>query len=411
MKKIIVIIGNMASGKSTASKLLAQRLPNYQYICQDDFRNEKTDLYLEIENKEFELQVSDNAIQAINRYSKIIYESTGATRFFRDRYYEFLNKGHELFVVRIKCRPTTCYQRFLKRRAEGKNHLVPIFKVSKTPMEMINLFEKKSQWVKANLEIDSEKFSTEQIVDQIIKAYPGESPHLELEELIKHFNYAKALAWINTHVTGQNFLKEMLANGEDKFNTVKIKKLLNEQLELQKNPAPKKAPISKASKTYNEDEIEDLVNDAIEEKVEDLREEIREEIREEFQELKEKATQAKNEEELDALWKPIYKEANHYFTIIDFEQDADKRKEIAFKILDMMDEVEAIWAKRDFKKKFGVMPEFQDKGIDNLTIEQMATRIRTLRTYITKAHKGKLKPERIPEWKAEIEELERRLRQ
>lgn len=412
MKEMIIVIGNMASGKSTTSKLLAQKLPDYRYVCQDDFRNSKADRYLEIDNRIFEEEVADETIQALNSHPRIIYESTGGTRFFKDRFYQFIQEGRNLFIVRIKCRPSTCLSRFEKRKSGGRNHLIPIFAKSKSPKEIIDHFEKKAAWIKAHLEVDSEKNSPAEIVDLILKTLPGKDPIVQLEKLINDFDYNEALQWFIKNVNGKAFLKEVLSKGPDHYNTIKLKKALNDQwavLQASKpKPKPKIQTIPKKQIPKRED-IEGLIEEEVEERVGELQDEI-EELRKQIAESSGKNIKLEEEDDLDEKWKPVYKEANHFFSMLEFEQDTEKRKEIAFHILDLMDQVQEVWEAKDFKKKHGQLPNFESQGIEQLTVEQMATRIRTLRTYITKANKGKLKKERIPEWEAEMQDLERRIK-
>jgi shikimate kinase len=412
MKEMIIVIGNMASGKSTTSQLLAEKLSDYRYVCQDDFRNSKADRYLEIDNRIFEDEIAEETINALNSHRKIIYESTGGTRFFKDQFYRFLQEDRKLFIVRIKCRPSTCLSRFEHRKSGGKNHLIPIFAKSKSPKEIIDHFEKKAAWIKPHLEVDSEKNTPEEIVELILKSLPGEDPLVQLEKLIHEFDYNKALEWVIKNVKGKTFLKEVLSKGPDQYNVIKLKLLLNDHWELHLVSKPKPKPkIQTAPKkqTVEREEIEELIEEEVEERVGELQDEI-EELRKQIAESSGKNIKLEEEDDLDEKWKPVYKEANHFFSMLEFEQDTKKRKEIAFHILDLMDQVQEVWEAKDFKKKHGQLPNFESQGIEQLTIEQMATRIRTLRTYITKANKGQLKKERIPEWEAEMKDLERRIK-
>src|SRR5690606_30172966 len=117
-----------------------------------------------------------------------------------------------------------------------------------------------------------------------------------------------------------------------------------------------------------------------------------------------------DEQKLKDEWRPMYAEANQLFAQLDLIQDDEERKQACFQILDLMNDVEKVWEKADFLKKYGKLPNFDNAGVDQLTTNQAATRIRTLRTYISKAKKGILKDERVPEWEAEIKELEMLIR-
>lgn len=201
----------------------------------------------------------------------------------------------------------------------------------------------------------------------------------ELQSILEDFDYNRGLDWFKSHVPGKYFIKELLSSGEDPYNR---SKLIDELRAAESLFSPKEdcrstsAPIPDIPKGISEYVPETM-------------------------ELAQLATE----------WKPLYKEANHYFETIGYLQSAEERKAAAFKILDLMDEVSRIWEKKDFLEAHGQLPEFNYQGIEQLSPAQAATRINTLRTYISKANKGKLNKDNIPKWEAEKLELERSLTQ
>src|SRR5690606_39073475 len=96
----------------------------------------------------------------------------------------------------------------------------------------------------------------------------------------------------------------------------------------------------------------------------------------------ENAPTSLDEQKLKEEWLPKYAEAHQYFAQLELIQDDEERKQACFQILALMDDVEKIWQKADFLKQYGQLPNFDNAGIEQLTTEQAATRIRTLRTYI-----------------------------
>ncbi len=238
----------------------------------------------------------------------------------------------------------------------------------------------------------------------------------ELQSMIDSFDYDKALKWYLTHVEGKFFIKNMLKKGPDRFNVLKLKKELHEILAgLPTEPAP---AVAKPTPKPKLDTIKQKQLAKLREDVEQTRDELMEEIESLKEQLAskpkvklvERAADSKEELLLDEEWKSLYRRANHLFEQINHVPDQATRKGMAFKILDLMDEVEDMWWKKDYIKAHGKMPDFADKGADQLTVEQLATRIRTLRTYISKAKKGMLNADKIPGWEVEIADLERRLR-
>lgn len=214
----------------------------------------------------------------------------------------------------------------------------------------------------------------------------------ELQSILDDFEYDKALEWFKAHVPGKFFVKEVLDKGEDQYNR---SKLIEELRAIEESLA---------------DTTLDTLHSAPETQSVERRAQSAPVVVASAPIVVASASPTMNEALLDEQWKPKYKEANHYFETIGFLATAEERKEAAFKILDLMDEVERIWEEKDFIKKHGQSPDFPDQGIESLTIAQMTTRINTLRTYISKANKGKLNKEKIPAWEAEKAELERRVR-
>lgn len=203
----------------------------------------------------------------------------------------------------------------------------------------------------------------------------------QLQRILDQFDYEAALKWYKKHVEGKYFLKELFSKGEDKYNVQKLRSELTDLLHnmedvyvpLPATPKPESAPKN-------------------------------------FPKVVNQAASSPEEHQLDEEWKPLYKEASYRFTEIREDMSDEERQELAFEVLNLMDEVEKSWKKKDFLKKHGAMPEFSSLGMENLTVPQMMTRRGTLRTYISKARKSEKNLEKIPEWEIEIEELERRMK-
>ncbi|PRY90581.1 AAA family ATPase [Mongoliibacter ruber] len=419
MKKIIVVYGNMGSGKSTFSKKLKEVLSKFEYICLDDFRRKLKDQYLEQNNFDFEKEVANQTANALSAANNIIYEATGATRFFREKYSAFLREKQEVFTVKIQCNAKTCLDRHLKRKASGRAHIIPQFKNQKTDAEMVEWFEAKANWIKPDLILDSEMYSVEQMLTIFKSRYFGDPGKDDVKKLLKEFNYDKALEWFKAHVEGKFFLKEMLSSSSDAFNVMKLKRELQNLLQ-EEVPVPVSAPVPSLStpprklSTPAEEDLEDRIQEitaALDEHYEDLVADLETKVEQaKAPKIVEEASSSPEELKLDTEWKPVYKEAYHYFTLLDPEKSPEDCKNLAFKILDLMDDVEKVWAQKDFLQKHGQLPNYDLAGPDQMTVEQMATRIRTIRTYISKAKKGILSDTKIPEWESEMAELERRVK-
>ena len=371
----------MGSGKSSFCKALLKKTSNYTYICLDDFRKRKfEDVLTESHNPlEFEKEVAIATQNEIAKHNKIIYETTGATRFFKDIHYKLTAEQHRIFLIEIFCPEDICIERHYNREKQGHFHVVPQYGKGLSPEELIKRYSEKTKWIKPDLVLDSNTYNVDKLVDQFFRKYFPTGPIESLKEILDDFNYNEALDWFKSNVKGKQFIKEMLSSGEDSFNRLKLKKALNEHL----------------SEIENEPEIQD------DPKLEEL-----EKTNEATTQLHSKIDPSSP---LREEWSPLFKEANFLFIELEHEQDPDKLEQMVFKITSLMDQVQEFWDKSDFIKEYGHAPNFNSAGIENISESQKTKRINTLRTYISKAKKGKLKAEKIPEWEAEKLELERNL--
>jgi len=377
----------MGSGKSTFSKELTKKLQDHIYICLDDHRKRKfADVLTEQHDPlQFERDVSKATEREIAKHKRIIYETTGATRFFKDIHYQLTAARYKIFIIAIKCAPEICLERHLDREKAGHFHVVPQYGKGLSPEELINRHEEKTKWIRPDLVLDSSKFPVEKLINQFLRAYYPSGETRDIQEILRDFNYEEALAWFKENVSGKIFIKEMLSSGEDDFNRLKLKKELNSHLVAVEH-TPKKVyeSSSKSIPPVNNQE-EPTVRITAKERINPSTDPLKEE------------------------WAPLYKEANFLFIELEHEKDDDKREQMTFRILDLMDQVQGLWDKSDFIKQHGHAPNFNSAGIDDLSEAQKSKRINTLRTYISKAKKGKLKAERIPEWESEKQELENNL--
>ncbi|AWW31842.1 hypothetical protein DN752_17835 [Echinicola strongylocentroti] len=399
MKEIIIVYGNMGSGKSTFSRSLKKHLPSYQYVCLDDYRKDNFGEVLEDGHNthEFEHKVARKTKAAIKDHQQVIYETTGGTRFFKEIYADFIRNQYKLYIVHIHCPPAICLERHMKREQDGHFHVVPVYKKRLDPKEYIERLEDRSAWIKADLVLNSEKYKPHELIKQFFQKFNAKGSNPELRQIIKDFDYSTGLKWFNDHVEGKFFVKEMLSSGEDDFNRARLKKELHQVLDQLESSAPtslhKPVPERSRRKPTGRDTTppQATITPAVTVKV------------------TERAAQSPEELELKEKWLPLYSKASMVFGQLDLIEDDGKRKQACFEVLDLMDRVSEVWQEADFVKVHGKKPEYIDQGMDDMTPEQMSKRIRTLRTYISKAKKGKLKKENIPTWEAEKAELERRV--
>jgi predicted kinase len=134
----IIIIGNIASGKTTLARRIQSHLPDFQYICLDDIRLEQVEANPDINSVVMERESQKKAFEKIDQNRFIVYESTGASQF----YHKALNRikdQYQCFTIKILSNPKQCIKRFHQRKEDGKIQIKP-------------------GWFKVNASIDSQIF-------------------------------------------------------------------------------------------------------------------------------------------------------------------------------------------------------------------------------------------------------------
>jgi shikimate kinase len=120
----IIIIGNIASGKTTLARLISAELPDYQYICLDDIRVNMMELAPDMNSIVRERISEDIVLKKINESRYIIYESTGASQFY-NRAMLRIREKFEVFTVKLEANMDTCYGRFEDRKKNGQFQVPP----------------------------------------------------------------------------------------------------------------------------------------------------------------------------------------------------------------------------------------------------------------------------------------------
>lgn len=80
IRKAIIIFGNIASGKTTLGKLIAEKHPEFQRVCMDEIRLQIAPKGEAFTHK-MEAEAQQIALDLIALHSNIIFETTGASDF------------------------------------------------------------------------------------------------------------------------------------------------------------------------------------------------------------------------------------------------------------------------------------------------------------------------------------------
>ncbi|WP_460444383.1 AAA family ATPase, partial [Amycolatopsis magusensis] len=119
MKQAIIIYGNIASGKTTLSKLLKASLgEEYKTVNLDECRVKVFGQDLGIGPIQQDLKAQELCLLEMEG-KNLIYETTAVTRFFDKARKHLRAQGYKLFFVWLECKPSECYDRYSERKASG----------------------------------------------------------------------------------------------------------------------------------------------------------------------------------------------------------------------------------------------------------------------------------------------------
>lgn len=113
--KSIIIFGNIASGKSSVSRHLAQLLPDHRHVCLDDHRVKLWNEQPELGAGQRDLLAQKSCLEDLQ--GQVIYETTAVTRFFKQAQAKL--KDQDLRFIHLDCRPSTCISRYRERLMRG----------------------------------------------------------------------------------------------------------------------------------------------------------------------------------------------------------------------------------------------------------------------------------------------------
>ena len=118
MKKLIIIFGNMGSGKSTLCAALAAVLPDFTSLGMDDYRRSVRDEHPDRNAFWIEREAEKQCAEALSENADMIWETTGASRFFL-REWRRLRTHREVVMIRLECALDTCRNRVYARGENG----------------------------------------------------------------------------------------------------------------------------------------------------------------------------------------------------------------------------------------------------------------------------------------------------
>lgn len=113
--------------------------------------------------------------------------------------------------------------------------------------------------------------------------------------------------------------------------------------------------------------------------------------------------------ELEAQWKPLYKDASYLQGLLPHAKDNQERCTWSFRILDLMDEVQARWDKAAYVQEHGQLPPepvvTPPPALDLTDHAAVLKRRNGLRSQISKQKHNAARAAEVAAWKEEVAQL------
>ena len=118
MNHALIIYGNIASGKSTVCKYLAELLPDYNHVCLDDDRLKLWEEQPHLGAGQRDMKAQERCLTRLE--GNLIYETTAVTRFYERSARKLKSQGYEFHFVHLFCPVSKCLERYNQRVQSGK---------------------------------------------------------------------------------------------------------------------------------------------------------------------------------------------------------------------------------------------------------------------------------------------------
>lgn len=163
-KICIIVFGNIASGKSSFARALAQELEGFKYICFDQVR---IDIYLENHLKrsiEREEMAKKRCRNLLLNNKLVVFETLAVSDYYNKILPELKQKFNKLIFVKVDCSAFTCKRRYFKRNMDGYFCIAPPFNQKLSIDEYIDQTDREQKKLNYDIALNSENMSTKEMI-------------------------------------------------------------------------------------------------------------------------------------------------------------------------------------------------------------------------------------------------------
>ena len=160
-KKCLVIVGNLAAGKSSVCQLFLARFEQFTHLSLDTWRFVALGVG----------QAREQAAQAAalnlisDEHPNIIFETVGTGRFFEKAIRLLMSRDYEIEMIHLVCDPDTCLRRFYQRAYDG--YQLPPYPYTFNPQEAVRFIASAHRELYFKRVFDMEELTPQNVVDKL----------------------------------------------------------------------------------------------------------------------------------------------------------------------------------------------------------------------------------------------------
>lgn len=161
-KKCLVIVGNLAAGKSSVCQLFVARFEEFTHLSLDTWRHVALGV-----GQAREQAAQSAALNLVSdEHPNIIFETVGTGRFFDKAIRLLLSRGYEIQMVHLVCDADTCLRRFYQRAYDG--YQLPPYPYAFKPQEAVRFIASAHRELVFKRVFDMEELTPQNVVDSLI---------------------------------------------------------------------------------------------------------------------------------------------------------------------------------------------------------------------------------------------------
>ena len=165
-KQCLIIVGNIAAGKTAVCRAWLSKSLHYSFVCLDDYRDIAHVFTPPVSawgNEQMAQKLALNPISDEEPF--LLFETTGTGRFFDRALRQLIVKGYQIRMVHLQCDPDECLKRFHRRSYKG--YILPPYPYKFKPHDTIRHISAAHRQLRFDHIFNTQTSTAEEIVESL----------------------------------------------------------------------------------------------------------------------------------------------------------------------------------------------------------------------------------------------------